>query len=107
MGDIVGRPILPTNLDRVLGKKFVSESQLRENAGLTKHQSNKSIGVLIERGLLQKWVAPKCLACAYVWPEYPSEDDIEEEIFCPLCNETTPSEFITFYDVYKVMWEGR
>lgn len=100
----VGKAIYPGDLYRVLGHKFVSASALRKKTNLDKEQTDKVIQVLIEQELLEYWLASECLYCKYVWPLCQRIEDITEEVFCPMCNETTPAEYIQFYRVYHVKW---
>jgi len=101
--DTVGKAILPSALRRVLGDKFVSESQIRTRMGKSKHLIRSVIDVLVSQRMFIPWIAVRCPACHYVWPYCKTEEEVEAEVFCPICNETTPTEFVEFYDVYEVI----
>ena len=104
--DTVGAMIPPHDLSRVVGDKFVSEGQMAEMSGLLPDTITKVLGVLVEGGLFELWVAAKCPSCTYVWPVQRDQDefrDFPSEIFCPLCNATNSSAFIDFYEVYRIL----
>lgn len=101
--DIVGRAIFPSELPRILGHKFVSESQVRSRMRSNAHLMPSIIETLVTKGLFVPWIAVGCPACRYVWPYCKTEEEIAPEVFCPMCNETTPTEFVKFYDVYEVI----
>ncbi len=99
--DIIGEIIW--DIKRILGIRYFSATQLAEKCGLNLQKSKSAIDYLIKTGFAIPYIAPKCLNCSYVWPEYEADEEIEEEIFCPVCNEFSDSQDATFYVVYKIL----
>ena len=103
--DTVGAPIPSTELSRIIGKKFVSASQLRDRIGLIPDHAQAVIRVLVDHGLFVPWLAAQCPNCLFVWPYCKVEDEehIEESVFCPICNMSTPVQHVDFYEVYQII----
>lgn len=103
--DTVGAPIPKAELSRIIGEKFVSASQLIERIGLGKDHARAVIKVLVDYELFLPWLAARCPNCRFVWPYCKVEDehDIEESVFCPLCNKSTPVQHVDFYEVYQII----
>jgi len=101
--DTAGEAILPKDLSRVLGEKYLSINQMAEQTELPRNQVKAITEALVEQEFLEEWLAPECPNCHFVWPEFQSEEDIEAEIQCPMCNEKTPSDMVPFYRVFKIL----
>jgi hypothetical protein len=101
--DKVGKPIYPQDIDRVLGKRFFSGTQIASQTNLTPKQKEATISFLLSQGLIDSWLAPKCPACEYTWPICQEEDDIPAKIECPLCNEEFSQKEASFYEIFKML----
>ena len=103
--DTAGAPIPPSELPRIIGEKFISATQLHDHTGINKEHTRAVIDVLVQHELFVPWLAAQCPNCRFVWPYCKAEDEesIESKVFCPLCNEHTPSEYVDFYDVYQIV----
>jgi len=88
---------------RVLGIKFFSASQLAEKCGLSEKKSKAAVNYFLKTKMAVPYIATRCLHCGYVWPEYEADEEIEEAVLCPLCNEYSESEDATFYIVYRMV----
>jgi NAD-dependent SIR2 family protein deacetylase len=101
----VGLPILPADLNRVLGNGFATLDQIRRRSGITVEQVQKARDFLVERGMFVAWYAAKCPACLYTWPvcRMGEEDTVNRVITCPICNRATKRKNVVFYDVYEVI----
>ena len=101
--DAIGTAILPSELHRILGVRFISISQLAEKTNLNQKAATALIEALIEKQLFEEWLAPQCPHCRFIWPQYEKEEDVEPEVFCPMCNNTTPVEHVAFFKAYKAI----
>lgn len=99
--DIVGEVIWPSALLRMSGDYFFTTERLAREVGITIHQAEAMVEVLVQEGLIQPWVAPQCPNCDEIWAAYLGEDDIPESIHCPFCGEGTPEHLVDFYRVYE------
>lgn len=101
----VGLPILPADLNRVLGTGFATLDQIMRRSGITVEQVRKARDILVERGMYVAWYAARCPACLYVWPvcRMGEEDTVNRVITCPICNRTTKRKNVVFSDVYEVI----
>jgi hypothetical protein len=103
--DQIARPIYPQNLDRVLGIRFTSASQLAGRVGISIEEAKRSIDFLMSIHYVEPWLAPKCENCGYVWPLCKeSEEDRAPDEDCPICNHPL-SEKTTLYTVYLLLRE--
>lgn len=103
--DTVGAIIPPNDLPRILGIRFLSASQLFENAGITRDQALAVAHVMVQHGILEDWLAPECPNCLFIWPQHQRVDDFNSKLFCPMCNETTPMKQVRLYTVFKIIKE--
>ena len=103
MDDRVGHAIYPHQLDRVLGKRFTSVSQIARRSGITIEQGKAAAEYLLKVGMLQPWLAPKCSHCTYTWPAFLGEDDITETVMCPMCNEVLDTDDVNMFEVYEMI----
>ncbi len=103
--DTAGRIILPDDLPRILGEKFISTTQLQKRMGVHREHAQSLISVLVENGMFVPWLAAQCPHCKFVWPHHEVEDqtNTDTDVFCPVCNMTTPIEFVDFYRVYQII----
>jgi len=101
--DTVGKPIYPQDIDRVLGKRYFSGTQIASQTNLTPKQKEATISFLLGQGLIESWLAPKCPFCEYTWPVCQDEDDIPAKIECPLCNEGFTAKEASFYEIFKMI----
>ena len=101
--DKVGVPIWPMSLNRVLGLRFFSATQLAQGSNLNTDDAKNVIDSLLEMGVIQPWLAPKCPKCSYIWAEYLGEDDYKPKTTCPVCNHTSKTDEMTFYHVYEML----
>lgn len=108
MGDehnTVGLPILPADLNRVLGNGFATLDQIRRKSRITVEQVQKARDFLVSRGLFVGWYAARCPACLYIWPvcKMGEEETLSMEVTCPVCNRITKRKNLVFYEVYEVI----
>jgi predicted Zn-ribbon and HTH transcriptional regulator len=101
--DHIGRAIWPQSLNRVLGIRFFSKTQMADASGLDLEVAERLIQTLLEMGVAQPWLAPKCPKCGYVWAEYLGEDDLHPTTKCPLCNHEEETETMQFFHVYEMI----
>jgi len=100
--DHIAKPIYPQNLDRVLGIRFTSASQLADVVGISLVEAKRSIDFLISIHYIEPWIAPKCEKCGYAWPLCTeSEETQAPEEDCPICNHPL-SETTELYTVYRL-----
>ena len=87
-----------------MGVKFVSISQLRDRMAAHKTHTKALVEVLTENGMFVAWMAARCPNCHFVWPHHEAKDKkkIGPDVFCPICNKTSPIEYVDFYKVYEV-----
>lgn len=102
--DTAGRLIPPNDLPRIMGVKFVSVSQLRDHMNTHKEHAEAMIDVLVENGMFVQWAAARCPNCSFIWPHHKADDKdgVGLKVFCPICNKTSPVEYVDFYNVYEV-----
>lgn len=103
--DRVFKPIFPKDLDRVLGVRYFSATQIAEKSGLTEDQKNATVKYLLRNDFIELWYAVKCPSCTYMWPLTPDEKKIPKKIFCPMCNDTFGQKEGTYYEVYHMLRE--
>lgn len=100
--DVVRLPIWPFELTRALGTGFFSLTQMAKNTSMELEEAREAVESLERHGLLQAWLAPKCLTCGYLWPAFPDEESVEPEVCCPMCNAVHDVEDLQFYRIYEM-----
>lgn len=103
--DIVGPPIWPRLMRRMMGQRFFSAPQLAEEVGIEIHQAEIVAETLTREGFVQPWFAPQCPNCEGIWAAFIGEDDIPRDVHCPFCGEATPDDLVEFYLVYEQLKE--